>query len=303
MKTCPRCDLENPSKANFCLACGAPLGDGILSEEIFLKKELEKANATIEVLKKSLASAQRQLENTSNKEQIKSLQTQIDEKNKEIEGRNKKILELVKSLEDLKSSKKGKWGWFFVVLFLVVTGVTVFLLFERDILLSENNRLDNNNATLITKNSDLETQIKAIQSQLNDDGRKMEEIVDVYPLIITNIEIANTYSGGDIETDYGNTLYGDRTMYLKPRIQYKGLKDTRVNFKVKWYNPDGTMRTGSSSPYGCSQSSYHDVYLGENQMVFDGWGNPSYGHWSRGTYRLEIWVGNICLKSKTFTIY
>ena len=40
-----------------------------------------------------------------------------------------------------------------------------------------------------------------------------------------------------------------------------------------------------------------------NTYSLNGWGNRNKGHWTSGTYRIEVWYENTCLKSKTFTIY
>lgn len=68
--------------------------------------------------------------------------------------------------------------------------------------------------------------------------------------------------------------------------------------------PNGTLKTGTSSPYGFSQSEDCFIYSGsDNTYSLNGWGNRNKGHWTSGTYRIEVWYENTCLKSKTFTIY
>ena len=129
------------------------------------------------------------------------------------------------------------------------------------------------------------------------------KVASTYPLIISDIQIANTYESGTIETGYGYTIYSSYSMYLKPKIKYEGLVSGSYNLKVKWYNPDGTLSVGSSSPSGFSQSKNVYIYAGFNEIELNGWGNKSYGNWNKGNYRVEIWYGNSCLKSKEFTIY
>lgn len=129
-------------------------------------------------------------------------------------------------------------------------------------------------------------------------------IKEEYPFIITDIEIANHYQDGSIETDYGEPLYSYNTMYLAPRIKYIGLIPDYQELKIKWYNPDGTIRRGDSSPYGFSQSESVYIEFGDNNTYeLSGWGNSYKGNWASGIYRIEIWYGNMCLKSKPFTIY
>ena len=129
------------------------------------------------------------------------------------------------------------------------------------------------------------------------------KVSSVMPIIITDIQVANTSYGGDIETDYGYTIYSNNTMYLKPKITYTGIKTgENIDLEVKFYTPSG-LSTGSNSPYGCSYSTSIYVYSGENTESLSGWGGSSRGHWGKGTYRFEIWYGSVCLNSKTFTIY
>lgn len=156
------------------------------------------------------------------------------------------------------------------------------------------------------------TTLKSEKQKLADAKQSVEvalsnlkgKIGMTYPLIISDIEIANVTYDGDIETNYGNTIYSSNTMYLKPRIKYYGISSGYKNLKVKWYNPNGTLKTGTSSPYGFSQSEDCFIYLGsDNTYSLNGWGNRNKGHWTSGTYRIEVWYENTCLKSKTFTIY
>ena len=129
-------------------------------------------------------------------------------------------------------------------------------------------------------------------------------VANTYPLIITDIKIGNVYYNGEVETNYGNSIYSSRTMYLEPQIKYTGLTSGFKTLYIKWFRPDGTMSSGSSSPYGYSQSNETYIYYGEdNTLTLSGWGNRTQGHWKSGTYRIEIWYGDACLKSKKFTIY
>ena len=63
------------------------------------------------------------------------------------------------------------------------------------------------------------------------------------------------------------------------------------------------MRRLDSAPLGFSQSDDYYFQEGNQSKNLWGLGNEPQGHWSAGTYRIEIWYENICLKSKTFEIY
>ena len=94
-------------------------------------------------------------------------------------------------------------------------------------------------------------------------------------------------------------------MYLKPKITYTGINPGRsIDLKIKWYMPDGSLSTGDSSPSGYSQQRSLYVNAGSNNIeTLKGWGNSTKGNWEKGTYRIEIWYDNVCLKSQTFRIY
>lgn len=181
---------------------------------------------------------------------------------------------------------KGKY-WFFIIFFFVTTVVLGVLYL----------RISDNLNYYIGKYYDVDEKLSETKSLISD-------ISETYPIIITDIEIGNTYKGGDIQTDYGKRIYDYNTMYLSPRITYIGLKSGTKTLKVKWYTPSGSISRGSSSPKGFSQSDDEYISKGNNIILtLRGWGNDYKGSWSSGTYRIEIWYENTCLKAKTFTIY
>lgn len=139
--------------------------------------------------------------------------------------------------------------------------------------------------------------------ELADVHSKLDRVSEAYPMIITDIDIRNISKSGEIQTDYGNTIYDYETMYLQPRISYYGLISEDISLKCKLYNPSGKMTTGTTSPSGYSFSDSKHVWEGTNTMTLSGWGSATKGYYDSGTYRIEIWYNDICLKSKTFTIY
>ena len=205
------------------------------------------------------------------------------------------------------------WGYWVAMIVLLIGCVVLFVMYndahsdyeyqssQRRSIESKYNTAKAQISSLESEKSNLESAKRSAEDALSTLKQK---VGDSYPLIISDIEIANVTYNGDIETNYGNTLYSSRTMYLKPRIKYYGISSGNKTLKVKWYNPNGTLKTGSSSPYGFSQSESCYIYSGsDNTYSLNGWGNSTRGHWNAGTYRIEVWYGNTCLKSKTFTIY
>lgn len=172
---------------------------------------------------------------------------------------------------------------------------------------SEISELNGKVNSLSKELSNTKNTVEVTRKERDEVRKKMNDLKDEVglsmPIIISNIQIANTNNDGDIETDYGNTIYSNSTMYLKPKITYTGIKTGEtIDLKVKFYTPSG-LSTGSSSPYGWSYSSSIYVYSGKNTESLSGWGGSSRGHWKSGKYRFEIWYGDVCLKSKSFTVY
>lgn len=155
------------------------------------------------------------------------------------------------------------------------------------------------NNSLSSTNSELSKAQKNLSYYQNKVGKYM-------PLIVTDIEIANSYKGGTHETGFGGTIYSKNSMYLTPRIKYIGLVEGSRNILVKLFKPNGSLSTGnpsSETPKGYSYSSSAYIYEGENTRELSSWGNEKKGNWPKGTYKIEVWYNDRCLKAKSFTIY
>lgn len=158
---------------------------------------------------------------------------------------------------------------------------------------SMNTQIDDLNETIDRK----DISIDSLSSTLSN---FRSSIAKNYPLTIKYIEVANLYKGGKVQTEYGNTIYSNYTMYLAPRIKYEGNLSGTVTLKVKLYK-DGKLSEGNNSGYSYSVEEY--IYTGDHFLTLSGWGNENMGNWSAGTYRFEIWHDDVCLKAKSFTIY
>lgn len=178
---------------------------------------------------------------------------------------------------------------------------------ERGVIKQKNNEIRLLNTSLITYKDSLRLSLERndeLTDKLSEQESRFYSIKNTFPINITNIEIGNTYHDGSIETKYGSTLYSSNTMYLKPRITYTGINTgSSIKLKIKWYTPNGTLSTGEKSPSGFSQEASLYVYSGSNTKTLSGWGNKTKGYWSSGTYRIEVWYNDVCIKSKTFRIY
>lgn len=200
--------------------------------------------------------------------------------------------------EKRQRSNSALWYWISIAILAIAVGVMCYLYIDAN---DNYTRMKSKTSSLQDEVSEMEIERDNALTELSD---FKSSIGSTYPIVITDIEIANVYKDGTIETDYGNTLYDYRTLYLKPRITYTGLTSGTKEFKIKWVMPSGALRTGDSSPYGYSFSESAYVSEGSyNTLDFTGWGNDNSGNWSSGRYRVEIWYDDVCLKSKDVRIY
>ena len=124
-------------------------------------------------------------------------------------------------------------------------------------------------------------------------------------LVVTRIELANTHRDNTIVDLYGEELFSDKVMYLKPRVTYVGKTSGDVILRVKWFDTDNKLiRISTNVTAGFSQEGEYNIGIGErnNTLFLNGFGYDNAGRWKPGNYRLEIWQGNIFLKEHSFTI-
>lgn len=169
---------------------------------------------------------------------------------------------------------------------------------KRDSLLLQNNEINR----LVDDLSSINRRLSSVQSELSDYKDKVGKHM---PLVINNIELANyTANQGRVISDYGQRIYSNESRWVWFRINYDGIVSGTKNLHYKVYDQKGQLKTCSSSPSGYSWSS--DIYIygdNNNSVVLFGWGADNASTWSTGTYRIEIWYNDMCLKAKSFTIY
>lgn len=192
-------------------------------------------------------------------------------------------------LPDLVSKKtKNRKGlyWIFIILFATCSTVLGYLYLLTS-----------------TKIEYYETKFYKKCRELFVVNSQLEDISELYPLVVNDIQISNQYKDGSLQTDYGDIIYSNSTMFLAPKIFYTGLNPGTKRLKVKWYMPNGQVKVADNSFEGFSQSFDVNIHEGSNELCLLGWGYEIMGYWSSGLYRIEIWYEDCCLKSKTFEIY
>lgn len=222
---------------------------------------------------------------------------------------------LENEIESLKRQKK-QYRWVISLSLLVAAALVAIVLFNQNVnnlnytlnkkeatidslhtvISNKNNTISNQEEIISRKDRDLKntkSELASVQSSMND-------LSQYTPLIVSDITMKN---GGE---DYGETIYSRNTTYLYPRLKVYGLVDRTITLYIKFYTPNG-LSTGTGkwqSPPGYSYKDDVTIQKNRQTMLYPaGWGGKDKGHWQKGTYRIEIWHNNSCLKTKTFTIY
>lgn len=230
-------------------------------------------------------------------------------------------------ISDLKK-QKNKYKWVLFLLAIIFIGAIVFFnvmqskndsIYE---LQQENVNLAQHVGTLQGDSIQLERNLKSVTNEKNrielalqdsiealgivrDSLHKQEALLSKYPLLIQNIQIANVYDGGTIETNYGGTIYSKNSMRLKPKISYVGLVPGTKELGIKWYYPSGNLATCSNCncPSAYTQCEEHEIQAGMHSLTTNAFGGKEKGHWNTGQHRIEIWCEGNKLAERTFTIH
>lgn len=232
--------------------------------------------------------------------------SQLKHQNDNLTAENEKLKE-----ENARVKRQKKQVTWVILLLIGVVGCSVGLYYLNENLShtkgnleDANYKIEYLNDTIRGLNTDISNRDNYIQTLQSEISTLEKKVALLPPLTITDVEFANTYSDRTIETNYGERIYSNRSMYITPKITYDGNNAGEIELYFKIFKSDGTLSKGTSSPSWYTYSNTMTVVArtGETQ-TFTGWGNATKGHWSAGTYRFEIWYSSKCIWSGFFTVY
>lgn len=139
----------------------------------------------------------------------------------------------------------------------------------------------------------------ASESLPNDEELReyMEELApELGYIYVTRMEYSNSEEDGTDIDEAGSTLYAERMRYLFPKVVYNSLLPegedvTRIHMTYKIIAPNGTMKSGSSSPAGYTNSTSILIAVGEEDQGewLAGWGNATESTYTAGTYTFQLY--------------
>ena len=247
------------------------------------------------------------LEETKSKHEEKMAELAIAERQKYEKERLNKKAEIKEHYKKIAIANAFPIGIGVVTLSLLL-GIFVFrapyLEQKRDLQIisdgiSEREEINNQ---LVANIQDKSKELAKLEEAFLEGANRLEDKV---PIVITDIKIGAAIDDpNEITTPFGNTLYSDKSTFLVPQITFYGLKDSNVELRIKWYDMWGQLMP--DWPYSKGPRYYVSKFECEKDMsviaTLDGWGSNGYS-WGSGTYRIEIWFKDLCLKKQYVTIY
>lgn len=168
------------------------------------------------------------------------------------------------------------------------------------------NNLRSNITQLAYDYQQLELKYEDSQDQLE---KRKNEVTNYRNLlssqyVVTNIEICNQNMDGDIDISYGSRIEASKSMYLGTRFECHTNKSQKITFVLKLYRPNGELiASNENRKLGFTAKKNFSIQNGKNTCEFSAWGGNDRGHFSAGKYRCEIWVNDIKVGEKQFTLY
>ncbi len=215
------------------------------------------------------------------------------------------------------TKQKKQYKWVVILSILVVLGLITISLFNQNVndlkqtISDRENSIDSLNNVVSDRDNTIYNQkqeilsvkanLRIVNEELNESKKLIEDISMYSPISASEMEVKNE------SEDYGESIYSSNTTYIYPKLTVHSLIEGSIDLYTKFYRPDGSLSRSSTSGVSPVGFSYKNtVSLSKNQtttVYLSGWGGNDKGHWTRGTYRIEVWYNNVCIKAKTFTIY
>lgn len=118
-------------------------------------------------------------------------------------------------------------------------------------------------------------------------------------LVISNIEFGSCDKNSEVIADFGSVLYAREIPYLNMRFSYSSSSSAVVYVKI--IDPQGNLKTGSSSPSG--YTTKYTLSPSSSGTFVSGWGNESKTSYVPGNYTVEVWYENQRLYSKNVYLH
>lgn len=103
------------------------------------------------------------------------------------------------------------------------------------------------------------------------------------------LPIASTFIRGDVR-------------YIGLNLKIDAFDNQTVKFYLKYIQPNGTIKTGTSSPEGFSFTIDRIIYPLKDIISLSGWGNSESSIYDVGRHYIEVWIDNSMIFRKSFVV-
>lgn len=99
-----------------------------------------------------------------------------------------------------------------------------------------------------------------------------------------------------------NPFIKDSVRFIRLDLRVEVFANQTVKFDLKYIQPNGTVKMGTSSPSGFTMSN--EKIINVNTKIIDllGWGNNEKGTYEVGTHYIEVWIENCLIYRKSFVV-
>ncbi len=99
------------------------------------------------------------------------------------------------------------------------------------------------------------------------------------------------------EREFALKFSKSESRYIFAQINIKNLKRAQQTFKLRaeYYRPNGSYMGGPEKTFTIASDTTTRNYL-------VGWGWPTSGHWSKGVHKVKLYIDNMLVGTKEFTV-
>jgi hypothetical protein len=117
--------------------------------------------------------------------------------------------------------------------------------------------------------------------------------------IILDSEISHTNNGNLPVT---NPFIRGNIRYIGLNLKVEVFGNQSVKFSLKYIQPNGTIKTGTSSPAGFSFAEDKIINVNTKLITLSGWGNAEKSTYVVGTHHIEVWIDNCMIYRRSFVV-
>lgn len=99
-----------------------------------------------------------------------------------------------------------------------------------------------------------------------------------------------------------NPLIRGDVRYIGLNLKIKAFDNQSLTFNLKYIQPNGTIKSGTSSPEGFTFVIDKTIRSFSEMIYLSGWGNNDKGTFEVGTHYIEVWIDSCMIYRKAFVI-